>query len=160
MADVVDRATRSRMMAGIRATNTRPELRLRRALHRLGYRFRLHDKGLPGRPDVVLPRYRAAIFVHGCFWHRHAGCHWCSTPASNEPFWSKKFATNVARDRVDKNALHEAGWRVGTVWECALRGDELERTLGDLDRWLRSDRPEYESPLVREQAHEGTRSSG
>lgn len=149
VADVVDRATRSRMMAGIRATNTRPELRLRSALHRLGYRFRLHDKKLPGKPDLVLPRYHAAIFVHGCFWHRHIGCHWCSTPASNTTFWNAKFASNLARDRAAREALRRAGWRVATVWECGLRPEERERTVSELDRWLRSTASEYENRLVR-----------
>lgn len=152
VADVVDRATRSRMMAGIRATDTKPELRLRRALHGLGFRFRLHDRRLPGKPDLVLPRHRAAIFVHGCFWHRHEGCHWCTTPASNESFWARKFASNVARDRTDTDALRQAGWRVATIWECALRSQELAGTITDLDRWLRSGTPEYESRLIRERA--------
>lgn len=153
VADVVDRATRSRMMAAIRATNTKPELRLRQALHRLGFRFRLHDRRLPGKPDIVLPRHRAVIFVHGCFWHRHEGCHWCTTPSSNLPFWTEKFAANVARDRVRRDVLRQTGWRVATIWECALRGHEAERTVRDVDRWLRSDRAEYESPLVRKRAH-------
>lgn len=153
VADVVNRSTRSRMMASIRATNTKPELRLRQALHRLGFRFRLHDKRLPGTPDLVLRRHRAVIFVHGCFWHRHEGCHWCTTPSSNVPFWTKKFAGNIARDRVRRDALRQAGWRVATVWECALRGHEGERTVSDLSRWLRSDKAEYQSPLVRERAH-------
>ena len=160
MADVVDRVARSRMMAGIRATNTKPELRLRQVLHRLGFRFRLHDRRLPGKPDLVLPRHRAVIFIHGCFWHRHEGCHWCTTPSSNVPFWTEKFAANVARDRARREPLRQAGWRIAIVWECALRGEEAERTISDIDSWLRSDCLEYESPLVREQAHQSDRGRG
>jgi len=151
VADVVDRATRSRMMAGIRGVNTRPELRLRSALHRLGFRFRVHDQRLPGRPDLVLPRHRAAIFVHGCFWHRHEGCHWCTTPASNSEFWSAKFAANVERDLRHQEALREAGWRVAVVWECALRQDE-HLAVAEIARWLVSSEPGWESTLIRERA--------
>ena len=97
MVDTVDSATRSRMMAGIRGKDTKPERVLRQRLHAAGIRFRLHAPGLPGKPDLVFPRYKAVAFVHGCFWHRHEGCHWCTTPASNTEFWQTKFDHNVVR---------------------------------------------------------------
>ncbi|MBX5160412.1 DNA mismatch endonuclease Vsr [Rhizobium sp. NZLR8] len=121
MMDVVDKATRSRMMSNIRGRDTRPEVMLRKALHRLSFRFRLHVKGLPGKPDIVLPKYRAAIFTHGCFWHRHHGCRFATSPATRAEFWNAKFAGNVERDRRVRDALNGAGWRVAIVWECALR---------------------------------------
>ena len=139
MADVVDAATRSRMMAGIRGRDTGPELVLRRALHRAGFRFRLHAAGLPGKPDLVLPKWRAAVLVHGCFWHRHAGCRYATNPATRPEFWSAKFAGNVQRDRRNHAALLALGWRVATAWECALRKERLEDTAVELARWLRGD---------------------
>lgn len=137
MADVVDKATRSKMMAGIRGRDTRPELALRRALHREGFRFRLHERRLPGRPDVVLPRWRATILVHGCFWHRHAGCKYSTTPATRPEFWAAKFAANVERDGRNAAALRALGWRVATVWECALRPDRIDETIATLSDWTR-----------------------
>ncbi|WP_165418619.1 very short patch repair endonuclease [Rhizobium ruizarguesonis] len=119
--DIVDKATRSRMMSNIRGRDTRPEVMLRKALHRLGFRFRLHVKGLPGKPDIVLPKYRASIFTHGCFWHRHHGCRLATSPATRAEFWNAKFTGNVERDGRVRDALNGAGWRVATVWECALR---------------------------------------
>ncbi len=123
MTDVVDSQTRSRMMARIRGTDTKPELILRRSLHALGFRYRLHTKDLPGKPDLVLPKYKAVIFVHGCFWHRHAGCRYASTPATRPEFWASKFSANVARDSAVRSALLLAGWRVATIWECAMRNE-------------------------------------
>jgi len=135
MVDIVDRATRSRMMAGIRGTNTVPELAVRRFLHRSGFRFRLHGRQLPGRPDVVLPKYRAAVFVHGCFWHRHPGCRFATTPATRRAFWQGKFRENVERDRRQQRALRSAGWRVFVVWECELdRPRRLQRLCKELAR--------------------------
>ena len=129
MTDIVDRATRSRMMSGIRGKDTSPERIVRSYLHRAGLRFSLHRPDLPGRPDVVLPRWNTVIFVHGCFWHRHAGCRFASTPATNRAFWNRKFAVNVDRDRRDSAALRRAGWRVLTVWECQLGGRRLDALL-------------------------------
>lgn len=149
MADVVDSATRSRMMSGIRGKDTAPELLLRRRLHRAGFRFRLHGAGLRGRPDIVLSGRRIAIFVHGCFWHRHEGCHWCSTPASNTDFWSAKFDRNQERDAEVLAALGEAGWRVATVWECGLRLSHIDETVAALVDWIGSDVPTFQSHLVR-----------
>lgn len=128
MADVVDKATRSRMMAGIHGKDTKPELIVRSFLHRAGLRFRLQAK-LPGKPDLVLPKYRAAVFVHGCFWHRHEDCRYATIPASNAAFWQEKFAANVRRDSRVKQKLEEMGWRVLIIWSCELD----ERTLTELE---------------------------
>lgn len=119
MTDVVDRATRSRMMSGIRGRDTKPEKRVRSFLHRAGLRFRLHTS-LPGKPDLVFPKHRAVVFVHGCFWHRHTGCRYATTPSSNAEFWQKKFDENVARDRRVARQLRKEGWRVFVMWECQL----------------------------------------
>lgn len=107
-------------MARIRSQDTKPELALRRALHRLGLRFRLGGAGLPGRPDIILPRHRAIIFVHGCFWHRHSNCNVATTPKSNTSFWVEKFERNVARDERVTRELQALGWRVYVAWECEL----------------------------------------
>lgn len=120
MIDVVDKATRSRMMAGIRARNTKPEVMLRSALHRRGFRFRLHAKGLPGKPDIVLRRYHAAIFVNGCFWHGH-DCLYFKLPATRTEFWREKIAANRRNDVRAIDELCSSGWRVAVVWECATR---------------------------------------
>ncbi|MEC9346635.1 MAG: very short patch repair endonuclease [Pseudomonadota bacterium] len=137
MTDIVDSATRSRMMASIRGRNTRPELLLRKALHARGFRYRLHARNVIGRPDLVLPRYRAAVFVHGCFWHRHPGCRYATTPATRPEFWRAKFEANVARDAKVRDALLADGWRVAIIWECALRGDQLSATSERIAGWLR-----------------------
>jgi DNA mismatch endonuclease, patch repair protein len=121
MTDIVDSQTRSRMMAGIRAKDTKPELVLRKSLHALGFRYRLHSKDLPGRPDLVLPKYKAVIFIHGCFWHRHESCRYASQPRTRTEFWAAKFDANVARDKAACSWLIQMGWRVAVVWECTLR---------------------------------------
>ncbi len=149
MTDVVDQATRSRMMSSIRAKDTKPEIVLRRTLHRAGLRYRLHGTRLPGKPDVVLKSRRAAIFVHGCFWHRHEGCYWCSTPSSNADFWAAKFKRNAARDAEVTAALRSEGWRVAVVWECGLRAPSLEATALNFLAWLGTDREYFESELIR-----------
>jgi DNA mismatch endonuclease (patch repair protein) len=120
MADTLSTAERSALMARIRGTNTKPEVLVRSALHRAGFRFRLHNRSLPGRPDIVLTKHRTVVFVHGCFWHRH-GCSLASDPSTRKAFWRDKFARNVARDKRTAAALRRAGWRVYTVWECSLR---------------------------------------
>jgi len=146
MPDIVDAATRSRMMASIRGRDTLPEMRVRRALHRAGFRFRLHARALPGRPDLVLRKHRAVILVHGCFWHRHVGCRTASTPSANAGFWQAKFSANVARDARNRQALMDAGWRIAIVWECTLRPRLAGATIETLSDWLRSAVPFVEIP--------------
>ena len=145
MTDIVDKQTRSRMMAGIKGKNTKPELALRRALHARGFRYRLHSKNVPGRPDLVFPKYHAIVFVHGCFWHRHEGCRYTTTPSTRPEFWQAKFDANVARDRSVHDQLLNAGWRVATVWECALRRPEETALAANLlAAWLRSSATEIQ----------------
>ena len=125
------------MMSGIGGRNTKPELVVRKALFAAGFRFRLHRKDLPGRPDVVLPGRRVAVFVHGCFWHAHPACRYAKTPASRREFWETKLAANVERDRRAIDALLSAGWRVLVVWECATRSPETRAALPELLRsWI------------------------
>jgi DNA mismatch endonuclease (patch repair protein) len=124
MTDVVDKQTRSRMMAGIKGKDTQPEMKVRRFLHGKGFRYRLHQRTLPGAPDICLPRYSLVIFVHGCFWHRHKGCVLSYVPASNKELWLEKFKQNVKRDRRNIDSLIRAGWRVIVLWECGLRRNE------------------------------------
>lgn len=122
--DVVDRATRSRMMSGIRGRDTKPEKLVRSFLHRAGLRFRLHAP-LPGKPDLVFPKHHAVVFVHGCFWHRHDGCRYATMPSSNAEFWQAKFDANVARDSRVARQLRKEGWRVFVLWECRLSSSVL-----------------------------------
>ncbi len=140
MTDIVDHATRSRMMSGIRSRHTKPEMLVRSMLHRQGFRFRLHIKQLPGKPDIVLPRYRAAIFVHGCFWHGH-DCPLFRMPRTREDFWRMKINRNRENDDESRDVLLIAGFRVGIVWECSLRGPtkDLYRVSQTLCQWLRSE---------------------
>jgi DNA mismatch endonuclease (patch repair protein) len=116
--DIVTPEKRSRMMSLIRGKNTKPELAVRKLVHSLGYRFRLHRRDLPGSPDLVLPRLRKVIFVHGCFWHRHPGCQFAYTPKSNIDFWQRKFDANMQRDAAAHSELIASGWDVLIVWEC------------------------------------------
>jgi DNA mismatch endonuclease (patch repair protein) len=137
VTDVVDKATRSRMMAGIKGTDTKPERVLRSALHARGLRYRLHAKEIVGRPDLVFPKHHAVVFVHGCFWHRHEGCRYATTPATRPDFWHQKFGRNVARDQHVKQELLRRGWRVATVWECAVRGPGTSASVADqVEAWL------------------------
>ena len=140
MADIVTAAVRSRMMSGIRSTNTKPEMLLRKALHGAGFRFRLHDPRLPGKPDMVFPRYRAALFAHGCFWHGH-DCHLFKMPSSRREFWQSKIERNQLVDARTRSALIADGWRVGIVWECALKGRTrlpFNIVIENCGSWLRS----------------------
>jgi DNA mismatch endonuclease, patch repair protein len=121
VADILTKEKRSALMSRIRGRNTKPELAVRSLLHRLGYRFRLHVRDLPGRPDIVLPRYRLVVLVHGCFWHRHSGCRFCYVPKTRADFWHKKFEGNIRRDREVQLALRKIGWRVMVVWECEVK---------------------------------------
>ena len=137
IADKLSRSRRSWNMSRIRGRNTGPEIRLRSLLHRAGFRFRIHVRDLPGRPDIVLPRYRTAIFVHGCFWHRHPGCRNSTMPSTRRDFWEEKFEENIRRDLRNRHALEGAGWSVAVVWECELEADaqgvldRITRDLGD-----------------------------
>jgi DNA mismatch endonuclease (patch repair protein) len=138
MADIVTAEVRSRMMRGIRHKNSKPELTLRSALHKKGFRYRLHVKALAGKPDLVFPSRNAVLFVHGCFWHGHE-CHLYRTPTTRQVFWLSKIATNRASDLRAVSTLSEAGWRVGIVWECALRGVTrlpLEAVIIRCAEWL------------------------
>jgi len=140
-ADTVTPATRSRMMAGIKGKNTKPELIMRSALHRHGFRFRLHRKDLPGKPDLVFTGRNAVMFVHGCFWHGH-DCHLFRWPKSREAFWRDKIEKNTGRDRLQNQALADTGWRIGTVWECALKGKArlpFDSVVDQCAMWLKSD---------------------
>lgn len=126
---------RSRMMSSIRGKDTWPERALRSRLFARGFRYRLHVKRLPGTPDLVFPKYRAVVFVHGCFWHRHKGCRYTTTPKSNEEFWSHKFQDNSERDKRHTEMLLALGWRVAVVWECALK-QSVENTAQTVEEWL------------------------
>lgn len=143
MADTVDRETRSRMMRGIRGTNTRPEIAVRRLLHAAGYRFRIHVRSLPGRPDIVLRRHHAVVLVHGCFWHGH-DCPLFRIPGTRTQFWTAKIERNRANDARTIKALRGNGWRIAQVWECALKGRgrlDPERLAARLTRWIESGSP-------------------
>jgi DNA mismatch endonuclease, patch repair protein len=124
-------------MSRIKGRDTQPERLVRSLLHSMGYRFRLHAKRLPGKPDVILPKYRIAILVHGCFWHRHTGCRNCTTPTNNQAFWLEKLQGNAARDRRNLRALRMLGWRPVVVWECEL--EKMEKLEGRLARLLKKD---------------------
>lgn len=125
MADVVIPEVRSRMMSGIRGKNTRPEKTVRSGLFSAGFRFRLHRRDLPGKPDLVLAKWKAVVFINGCFWHAHKNCRFFRVPANRRAFWQQKLETNRSRDARATSALAEAGWNVITVWECALRADSV-----------------------------------
>lgn len=134
MADHLTPEQRSWNMAQIKGKETMPEVLVRSLLHRAGYRFRKNVKGLPGKPDIVLPRYRTVIFVHGCFWHRHKGCRYATTPSTNKTFWKKKFERNIANDKKHTRHLRKLGWYVIIVWECQLK--KPKRTLRKLTQAL------------------------
>lgn len=142
MPDIVTPDKRSQMMAGIRGKNTKPELVIRSGLHALGYRYRIHVKTLPGRPDLVFPKYKAVLFVHGCFWHGH-DCHLFKWPSSRVDFWLAKINRNKETDSISSKRLIESGWRVSNIWECALKG-KTRRPLTDVIeeyiQWLLSDK--------------------
>jgi DNA mismatch endonuclease, patch repair protein len=141
MTDVVNAKTRSRMMAGIRSANTKPEKQMRSALHRRGFRFARGSKGLEGKPDIVLPKWNVAVFVNGCFWHFHK-CQLSKIPNSNTDFWARKLQGNQKRDYQKVKALVNDGWKVATVWECALRSaiakSSLDEKMDELAKWIRT----------------------
>ena len=117
---------RSRNMSAIKSKNTKPEITLRKLLHSMGYRFRLHRKDLPGSPDIVLPKYKTVIFVHGCFWHRHENCKYASTPKTREEFWEAKFRENINRDKLNQENLSSKGWKIIVVWECEIKDKDFD----------------------------------
>ena len=139
MTDIVDRQTRSRIMSRIGGRDTKPEIAVRSGLHRLGFRFSLHRKDLPGKPDIVLPAYDTVIFVHGCFWHCHHQCKYFRMPKSNKRFWREKLDGNKKRDQKSVELLIEAGWYVGTVWECLIRNrtqEQIDLSVSQLAKWI------------------------
>lgn len=141
LADVHDSKTRSRNMAAIKGKNTKPELLIRSALHKEGFRFRLHRKELPGKPDLVLPKYNAVIFINGCFWHGH-DCPMYRWPATRQEFWREKISRTKQRDQNNLATLQDANWRIATIWECALKGKlklNFPFTVSKLTEWLCSD---------------------
>ncbi|WP_375208685.1 very short patch repair endonuclease [Hyphomonas jannaschiana] len=135
MADVVSPEVRSRMMSGIRGKDTKPEMIVRRGLHAMGFRYKLHDKKLPGKPDLVFPKYKAVIFVHGCFWHKH-DCKYFKWPKTRTEFWRRKLLANSVRDQGVVQDLEELGWRVGTIWECAVRDTDPNELISFASNWL------------------------
>ena len=140
MTDIVSRKTRSWMMSGIRGKNTNPELQVRHALFAKGFRYRLHSSALPGRPDIVLSKYRAVVFINGCFWHCH-GCKLFKWPQSNTKFWKRKLSHNRKADEISRKKLEELGWRVAIVWECTLKGTgalKLDNVANKMAKWIRS----------------------
>ncbi len=136
MVDIVSPEVRSKMMRGIRGKDTKPEILLRKLLFSKGFRFRLHRRDLPGTPDIVLPKWNAVIFVHGCFWHRHSGCSFATTPSTRRKFWKRKLDANKERDVRNRDTLLSEGWRVATVWECVLRR-EPDQAASEISCWLR-----------------------
>lgn len=123
--DVHTPSVRSRNMSAIKGKNTKPEIAVRQALHAMGFRFRLHKKDLPGKPDIVLPKYKTVIFVNGCFWHRHKNCKYATTPATNQAFWQAKFRENVERDKQNYELLEKSGWNVIIIWDCELKNPDF-----------------------------------
>lgn len=136
MVDIVSEKKRSEMMAGVRQKNTKPELLLRKQLHRLGLRYRLHVKELPGSPDLVFPKYKTAVFVHGCFWHQHAGCRRSRRPGTRKEWWNEKLQKNIDRDKRQESTLRSGGWRVQIVWECEVL-ENVEEAARNLERLIR-----------------------
>ncbi|HNR16724.1 MAG TPA: DNA mismatch endonuclease Vsr [Chitinophagaceae bacterium] len=132
MADVHDKKTRSYNMSQIKATNTKPEILVRKFLHANSFRYSLHKKTLPGKPDIVLPKYKTIIFIHGCFWHGHKNCKYFVVPKTRTQWWLDKINTNKANDAKAVKALKKEGWKIITIWECKLRPAKLDRTLSSL----------------------------
>ena len=140
MTDIFDPEKRSEIMSRIRGRDTKPELIVRRIAHGLGFRFRLHRKDLPGRPDIVFPRHQAVIVVHGCFWHRHPGCKHASSPKTRVRYWQNKFEDNVVRDKRNETALRDLGWKVMLIWECETK--DHEAVAARIESFLRRDESE------------------
>ncbi|MBH51924.1 MAG: very short patch repair endonuclease [Chloroflexi bacterium] len=145
MTDTLNKVRRSKNMAAVKSHNTKPELIIRSALYSAGYRYRLHVKKLPGKPDIVLTRYQSVIFINGCFWHGHS-CHLFRWPKTRQEYWKKKIGRNIYNDRKNTELL-KSNWRIGIIWECALRGKSqipLKNILTQIDDWLISDLPATE----------------
>ena len=132
MADVHDKATRSKNMAAIKGKNTKPEILVRKFLHAQGFRFRLHDKKLPGKPDIVLPKYKTVIFIHGCFWHGHKNCKYFVVPKTRTEWWLNKINSNIANDTKAVRALKKESWKIIHLWECDLKPANAEKRLSTL----------------------------
>lgn len=140
MADIKSKKDRSINMSKIRSRNTKPEIFVRSMLHRMGYRFRLNRKDIFGHPDIVLPKRRIAIFVHGCFWHGHQNCPKSKLPSTNTEFWASKISGNIERDRLVKNTLIELGWRVLVIWQCSMKNKEKQAELSSkIKKWVDGD---------------------
>lgn len=138
MTDIVDKTTRSRMMSGIKGQDTKAELLIRKGLHNLGFRYRIHYKKLPGKPDIVFPKYKAIILINGCFWHGHH-CHLFKWPSTRNEFWKTKIEGTMGRDKRNIAYYHESGWRVLVIWECALKGKTripIDQLLPQITSWL------------------------
>lgn len=158
MADVVSPEVRSRMMAGIRGKNTKPEMLIRRGLHAEGFRYRVHAKDLPGKPDLIFPKYRAVIFVHGCFWHGH-NCHLFKWPSTRKDFWRKKIERNLEVDLAAQDRLTRLGWRCCLVWECALKGRSRlpdGEVIAKIAKWLPSKKKKKEIRGAKQYDAQGT----
>ena len=136
MADVHDKATRSFNMSQIKGKNTKPEMLVRRFLHANGFRYKLHDKTLPGKPDIVLPKYKTVIFIHGCFWHGHEGCKYYVVPKTKTEWWLNKINGNIVNDEKAIEALKKEGWKIITLWECELKSNNFTVTLSKLQKKL------------------------
>lgn len=147
MADKLSPQQRHKCMSSIHSKDTKPEMKVRKALFGRGYRFRIHVKRLPGSPDIVLPKYRTVIFVNGCFWHGHNGCRYYILPSSNQEFWKSKIERNQERDSVDNARLEALGWNVITLWECELKSDKFEKTLSYVVSSLDTNKNKWETYL-------------
>lgn len=140
MADIKSKEARSYNMSQIKSKNTKPEEKVRKYLFSKGFRYRKNDRKLPGCPDIVLPRYKTVIFVNGCFWHRHPGCRYATTPQNNYEFWQTKFDKNVFNDKKHAEELSQAGWSVITVWECELKRPRFQGTMDEIVSMLRANK--------------------
>ena len=145
--DIVDKKTRSRNMSRIRSRDTKPEIFVRKFLHSRGFRYRLNVRKLPGTPDIVMPKYRLAIMVHGCYWHRHTGCALATIPATNSERWRAKFEANTSRDKRNLTKLRNEGWRTLIIWECGLR--QRNPDLRWLPEWIKGDEASGEWPEIK-----------
>ena len=152
MADNRTQEQRHRNMAAIHSASTKPELKLRRTLWRLGFRYRVNDKKLPGKPDIVLPKYKTVIFIHGCFWHGHKGCKFYTVPKTNTDFWTAKISRNQERDQEEWRQLEAKGWSVIIVWECQLKKAALEETIRRVEEEIHLNGQQYQESMEERKA--------